>query len=65
MEKLITLIFSPIAFAIGFLTPLIAQVCLAMAWIDHPPIAYSLGFIIAIGFGLMAQFRGSWLWLKS
>ncbi len=65
MEKLITLFFSPVVFAIGFLTPLIAQVCLAMGWISSAPTAYGVGFAIAISFGLVAQFRGSWLWLKS
>lgn len=65
MEKLITWFLSPIAFAIGFLTPLIAQVSMAMGWITSTSTAYSVGFVIAISFGLMAQFRGSWLWLKS
>jgi len=65
VEKLITWFLSPIAFAIGFLTPLIAQVCLAMGWITSTPTAYGIGFVIAISFGLMAQLRGSWLWLKS
>lgn len=65
MEKLISAFLSPMTFAIGFLTPLIAQVYLAMGWIDHVPAAYGTGFVIAIGFGLMAQFKGSWIWLKS
>ena len=65
MEKLISAFLSPIAFAIGFLTPLFAQVCLAMGWIINTPTAYGIGFAIAMTFGLMAHFKGSWLWLKS
>ncbi len=65
MEKVISIFLSPLAFAIGFLTPLIAQVLLAMGWTSDTTVAYGIGFVIAISFGTVAQLRGSWLWLKS
>ena len=63
--KLIQVFFSPIGFAIGFLTPLIAQGLLYFDIAENWKIAYSVGILVALFFGLMAQTRGSWIWLKS
>ncbi len=62
--KLIGLLLSPIAFSIGFLAPLLAQVMLAMNTELSMPIAYGTGLAISISFGIVAQSRGSWLWVK-
>lgn len=62
--KLIGLFLSPIAFSIGFLTPLTAQVILAMSADFGTTMAYGIGFAISIPFGIMAQLRGSWIWVK-
>ena len=63
--KLIQVFFSPIGFAIGFLTPLIAQGLIYFDLAENWKIAYSVGILVALFFGLMAQTRGSWMWLKS
>ena len=63
--KLIQVFFSPIGFAIGFLTPLIAQGLIYFDIAENWKIAYSVGILVALFFGLMAQTRGSWMWLKS
>ena len=62
--KLIELFLSPIAFSIGFLAPLLAQVMLAMNTQLSTPVAYGTGLAISISFGMVAQSRGSWLWVK-
>ena len=67
IEKLLKTIFflGPLIFAVGFLVPLIAQSASAMNW--APPFGLSpleFGFATAGPFGLLAQFRGSWIWVK-
>ena len=62
--KLIGLFLSPIAFSIGFLTPLLAQVILATSTELSTLIAYGIGFAVSISFGIVAQLRGSWIWVK-
>ena len=62
--KLIELLLSPIAFSIGFLAPLLAQVLLAINTELSTPIAYGTGLAISISLGIVAQSRGSWLWVK-
>ena len=63
--KLLDYFFSPIMFSIGFLTPLIGQVLLVFDIVQGQPIAYGIGLTLSIVFGLVAQFRGSWLWIRS
>lgn len=63
--KLIGLFLSPIAFSIGFLTPLLAQLILATGTEISTLNAYGIGFAISVSFGIMAQLRGSWIWVKS
>ena len=63
--KLIQVFFSPIGFAIGFLAPLVAQGLLYFDIAENWKIAYSVGILVALFFGLMAQTRGSWIWVKS
>ena len=55
---------SPLAFALGFLMPLIAQTMLATELLTEAWMAYATGFTIAITLGAIAQIRGSWIWLK-
>ena len=62
--KLIQVFFSPIGFAIGFLGPLVGQGLIYFDIAENWRIAYSIGFVVALFFGLMAQARGSWIWLK-
>jgi hypothetical protein len=65
MEKAIQIFFSPLVFSIGFLMPLIAQSLLAMNLVTDQLFAYGTGLLIAVTLGLMAQVRGSWIWVKS
>ena len=62
--KFIALLFKPITWAIGFLLPLIAQVLLALDVTTSSLGAYGFAAVVAILWGLMAQFRGSWIWVK-
>ena len=62
--KLIGLFLSPIAFSIGFLTPLLAQLILATSTEFSTLTAYGIGFAVSISFGIVAQLRGSWIWVK-
>ena len=62
--KLLSILFSPLVFALGFLAPMIAQILLASSLVESLQSAYLMAFAIAVSLGLMAQFRGSWLWIK-
>lgn len=62
--KLILFIFSPVVFGVLFLAPLIAQVLTAFgfAWPDVNNL--SIGLFLGASLGLIAQIRGSWIWIK-
>ena len=63
LQKIITIFLSPLTFALGFLSPLIAEVLTLLEFSSSlPNIAIGLG--IGCSLGLMAQIRGSWLWVK-
>ena len=62
--KFIKVLFMPITWAVGFLWPLIAQVLLAAELVGAVSTAYAIAGVVAVTWGLMAQFRGSWIWLK-
>ena len=59
---LIKLLFTPLAFALGFLAPLIAQSMTALGLGVEGIPNYAIGLVIALALGLTAQFRGGWLW---
>ena len=65
--KLIGLIFKfgPLVFGLGFMWPLITQV-IVRAGVELPLGITPLiaGLVLGGGAGLLAQFRGSWVWLK-
>lgn len=62
-EKLIKGYFSPLLFGVAFLGPLIAQSLIAANLATGTP-ALITGLVLGGGLGLMAQLRGSWLWVK-
>ncbi|MCR9261077.1 MAG: hypothetical protein NXH95_15235 [Pseudomonadaceae bacterium] len=64
MQQVIKFLFSPLAFAVGFLWPLFSQILLASQTVESNGLAISIGAVVAIGWGLMAQVRGSWIWIK-
>lgn len=63
VKKLVGYFFSPLGFAIGFLSPLIAQVLNVINFWTGINNLY-LGLFVAVLLGLMAQIRGSWVWVK-
>ena len=64
MEQLITIFLSPMAFAIGFLWPLVTQSLIALGMINNEVQAIIVGAFVALLLGLMAQSRRSWIWIK-
>ena len=64
MEQLIKLFLSPMVFAIGFLWPLGTQVLLATELMTSGWLTWTVSAILVLPFALMAQFRGSWVWVK-
>jgi hypothetical protein len=63
-RKLIGYIFSPLTFGIGFLSPLIGQILTAVGYANGIDNIY-LGLGIGVSLGLLAQIRGSWVWVKA
>ena len=64
MQSIIRFILSPMAFALGFLWPLVTQLLIATALVPAGGSAIAIGAAVAVPWGLMAQFRGSWLWIR-
>ena len=64
MQQVIKVFFSPMAFAIGFLWPLATQVLLAGGIMTPGWQAWTVGAAIVLPFALLAQFRGSWIWIR-
>ena len=64
MEKFIRALLSPTAFAIGFLWPLVAQSLVATSTVEPGVQAYLIGALVVAPFAIMAQVRGSWIWIK-
>ena len=62
--KIIGFLFSPIIFGIGLLAPLIAQIMafVGLSVVGIPDIW--VGLFIGAQLGLIAQLRGSWVWIK-
>ena len=65
MKRLLTLFFSPLTFALGFLAPVIAQSAEALGWSDPGLSNLTLGLALALALGVTAQLRGGWLWHTS
>ncbi|MEM1435095.1 MAG: hypothetical protein AAGG11_13635 [Pseudomonadota bacterium] len=64
MQQIIRLILSPFGFALGFLWPLITQLLITTTVVPAGWTAIAVGAAVAVPLGLMAQFRGSWLWIR-
>ena len=64
MKIIIGILFSPMAFALGFLWPLATQLTISLQLAAPGSSAILIGAVVAGALGLLAQFRGSWLWIK-
>ncbi len=64
MKYLLGVILAPVTFAIAFLWPLATQSGVALGLVEPGWSAVLMGAAIALPFGLLAQFRGSWVWIK-
>jgi hypothetical protein len=64
MEKFLKMVFSPIVFGVLFLAPLIAQSMTAAGLQIFTLPNLIVGLFIGGGLGLMAYYRGSWIWIK-
>lgn len=62
-KKLIGFVFSPVVFGLGFLAPLVAQTLTRLDVSMGIENLY-VGLFVGLALGLMAQFRGSWIWVK-
>ena len=62
--KIIGFLLSPFTFGIGLLAPLIAQIMafVGLSVVGVPDIW--VGLFIGVQLGLIAQLRGSWVWIK-
>lgn len=64
MQSMIRFILSPLAFALGLLWPLITQGLIAAEIMPPGWTAIAVGAAVAVPLGVMAQVRGSWLWIR-
>ena len=64
MAKFLKIVFSPIVFGVLFLAPLIGQSMTAAGLQVSTLPNLIVGLFIGGGLGLMAHYRGSWIWIK-
>jgi len=65
MQAALKILMSPMVFAVGFLIPLFTQSLTAMGISPFGVEPIFIGIITGIALGVMAQIRGSWIWVKS
>ena len=64
MQLFFTILLAPLTFAILFIWPLITQGTVALGLMESGWPAIIVGAAIALPLGLVAQIRGSWVWIK-
>jgi len=64
MERLIKVFFSPMVFAVGLLWPLGTQTLIASELMTPGWAAWAVSAAVVLPFALMAQLKGSWVWVK-
>ncbi|MGB1189723.1 MAG: hypothetical protein ACPHAN_12000 [Pseudomonadales bacterium] len=62
--KAIKFLFSPFIFGLAFMGPLIAELIVLADLGLSSGTPLIVGLIIGGGLGLIAQARGSWIWVK-
>ena len=65
MQTALKVLLSPMAFAIGFLIPLITQSLAALGISPFGIEPIFTGVVVGLALGAMAQFHGSWIGVKS
>ncbi len=64
MQTALQFLLSHFFWGVVFLWPLTSQLLLQTGWVSSVQTAYLIGAMVAIPWGVMAQLRGSWIWLK-
>lgn len=64
MQNLLKVFMSPMAFVVGFVWPLLAQTIVLLGVGQSGLESLVLASFIAMPLGIMAQLRGSWIWIK-
>ena len=62
--KLVGWFFSPFVFGLAFLGPLLSQSLVALNIAPNTITTLVICLLLGAGYGLVAQYRGSWLWIK-
>ncbi len=64
LQWLVKWLLTPLAFAVGLLWPLTAQVLLLAEAFQPGWQLWLVSALLVLPFALMAQLRGSWIWIK-
>ena len=64
MQHFFKILMSPMAFTIGFLWPLLIQSLIVLTDLTVGWQPMILAAVIVLPFGVMAELRGSWIWIK-
>jgi len=64
MGQFFRVLLSPMAFAAGFLWPLATQLLVGLGIVEAGWPAVIIGAAVAMPLGILAQIRGSWIWIK-
>ena len=62
--RLIAWVFSPTLFGLAFLGPLLSQSAIALDIAPDTITTLVVSLLVGTGWGLLAQRRGSWIWIK-
>jgi hypothetical protein len=64
MQMILKILLSPFVFGVGFVAPLIAQSLSALGVLPWGIESILIGLGAGAALGLIAQLRGSWVWIK-
>ncbi len=64
MQNILKILLSPEMWAAGFVWPLTTQVLVATSMMQQGWPAVFVGAVVALTFGALVHFRGSWIWIR-
>jgi hypothetical protein len=64
MGQFFRVLLSPMTFAVGFLWPMATQLLVGLGVVEAGWPAVIIGAAVAMPLGILAQIRGSWIWIK-